>query len=112
VCILTLAPLVGYIAMPSLAALVLTLLIPLQYATLIGVGLAVVLHVIRQSNKVIIRRRAFDGDQPFPLEPTRPHGSSLATSSCLSPTAACSSPPLRCSPHSYLDRANAATPAS
>ena len=34
----------------------LTLLIPLQYAVLVGVGLSVILHVIRQSNQVTIRR--------------------------------------------------------
>ena len=38
---------------------VLTLLVPLQYAVLVGVGLSVVLHVFQQSNKVTIRRWAF-----------------------------------------------------
>jgi SulP family sulfate permease len=41
---------------------VLTMLIPLQYAVLVGVGLSVILHVIRQSNQVTIRRRHYDGD--------------------------------------------------
>jgi SulP family sulfate permease len=42
----------------------LTMLIPLQYAVLVGVGLSLVLHVIRQSNQVTIRRweRNADGD--------------------------------------------------
>ena len=79
---------VGYMAMPALAGLLiligirtvkptdlqlvwrtgpvqkavlavtfaLTMVIPLQYAVLAGVGLSVVLHVLRQSNQVTIRR--------------------------------------------------------
>ena len=35
----------------------LTMLIPLQYAVLAGVGLSMVLHVVRQSNRVTIRRQ-------------------------------------------------------
>jgi len=38
----------------------LTLVMPLQYAVLVGVGLSVVLHVVRQSNQVTIRRRVID----------------------------------------------------
>ena len=42
----------------------LTLIIPLQYAVLFGVGISVVLHVVRQSNQVTIRRweRNAEGD--------------------------------------------------
>lgn len=40
----------------------LTLVIPLQYAVLVGVGLSVVLHVVRQSNQVTVRRRILDPD--------------------------------------------------
>ncbi|BBH71819.1 sodium-independent anion transporter [Actinoplanes sp. OR16] len=40
----------------------LTMLIPLQYAVLAGVGLAVILHVIRQSNQVTIKRWQLDDD--------------------------------------------------
>jgi SulP family sulfate permease len=36
---------------------VLTMLVPLQYAVLIGVGVSVVLHVVAQSNRVVIRQR-------------------------------------------------------
>jgi len=36
---------------------VLTMVVPLQYAVLAGVGLSVVLHVVRQSNQVTVRRR-------------------------------------------------------
>lgn len=39
---------------------VLTMLIPLQYAVLAGVGLSVLLHVVRQSNQVTVRRRVHD----------------------------------------------------
>jgi SulP family sulfate permease len=38
----------------------LTMLIPLQYAVLVGVGLSIVLHVMRQSNQVTIRQQVFD----------------------------------------------------
>jgi len=87
VAVLLLSGVVGYIAMPALAGLlmvvgvrtlkidnlvmvwhtgavqaavlgttfVLTLLIPLQYAVLVGVGMSVVLHVARQSNRVRVR---------------------------------------------------------
>jgi SulP family sulfate permease len=40
----------------------LTMVIPLQYAVLAGVGLSVLLHVVRQSNQVTIRRRKRDTD--------------------------------------------------
>ena len=35
----------------------LTMLVPLQYAVLVGVGVSVVLHVVQQSNKVVIKQR-------------------------------------------------------
>ena len=91
VVILLLADLVGRVAMPSLAALLivvgirtvkpaavlsvirtgplqiavlavtfaLTLVVPLQFAVVIGVGLAIVLHVARQSNQVTLRAVEF-----------------------------------------------------
>ncbi|MBK9179456.1 MAG: SulP family inorganic anion transporter [Acidimicrobiales bacterium] len=40
----------------------LTMVVPLQYAVLVGVGVSVVLHVVRQSNQVTVRRRVFDPD--------------------------------------------------
>ena len=40
---------------------ILTMVIPLQYAVLTGVGLSVLLHVVRQSNQVTVRRRVRDG---------------------------------------------------
>jgi SulP family sulfate permease len=36
---------------------VLTMLIPLQYAVLVGVGLSIVLHVVRQSQQITVRRQ-------------------------------------------------------
>ena len=94
VVILAFAGLVGHIAMPALAGLlmlvgfrtikpddlqsvwktgagqkavlattfVLTMVIPLQYAVLAGVGLSVILHVVRQSNQVTIKRWRLDPD--------------------------------------------------
>jgi SulP family sulfate permease len=40
----------------------LTMLIPLQYAVLAGVGLSMILHVVRQSNRVTIRRQVAGPD--------------------------------------------------
>lgn len=100
VCILALGPVIGLVAMPSLAGLLilvgfrtlkihdllmvwktgpiqatvlsvtflLTLLIPLQYAVLTGVGLAVVLHVARMSNRIVIRRWVFEKGRALPQE--------------------------------------------
>ena len=94
VVILAFAGLVGYIAMPALAGLLmlvgyrtikpadlqsvwktgavqkavlltsfaLTMVIPLQYAVLVAVALSVILHVVRQSNQVTIKRWLLDAD--------------------------------------------------
>ena len=94
VVIIAFAGLVGHIAMPALAGLLmlvgyrtikpddlrsvwktgavqkavlatsfaLTMVIPLQYAVLVGVGLSVILHVVRQSNQVTIKRWRLDPD--------------------------------------------------
>src|SRR5262245_1845328 len=40
----------------------LTLVIPLQYAVVAGVGLSLVLHVISQSNQIEIKERLYDSD--------------------------------------------------
>lgn len=50
----------------------LTLLIPLQYAVLAGVGLAVILFVVRQSNRITVRRWQFDESSPMPIETAPP----------------------------------------
>ena len=48
----------------------LTMVVPLQYAVLIGVGLSVVLHVVRQSNQVTVRRWIIDaGGQLVEVDP-------------------------------------------
>lgn len=51
---------------------VLTLIIPLQYAVLVGVAFSVVLHVTRQSNKVKVTRWVFSDASPFPEEAEPP----------------------------------------
>jgi SulP family sulfate permease len=83
---------VGYVAMPALAGLLmligyrtikpadllsvwktgivqkavllvtfgLTMIIPLQYAVLVGVGLSVILHTVRQSNQITLKRWELD----------------------------------------------------
>lgn len=40
----------------------LTMVVPLQYAVLVGVGLSIVLHVVRQSNQVSLRRQVLDAE--------------------------------------------------
>jgi SulP family sulfate permease len=40
-----------------LVTFVLTMLVPLQYAVLVGVGVSVLLHVVQQSNRVVIKQR-------------------------------------------------------
>lgn len=40
----------------------LTMIVPLQYAVLIGVGLSIVLHVVRQSNQVSLLHQVLDTD--------------------------------------------------
>lgn len=94
VVILAFGGLVGFVAMPALAGLliligyrtvkpadlrsvwltgpvqkvvmvvtfVLTMVIPLQYSVLVGVGLSVVLHAVRQSNQVVIKLRQHDAE--------------------------------------------------
>jgi len=94
VVIVAFAGVVGYVAMPALAGLLmligyrtinpgnlaavwrigavqrtvmvvtfaLTLVLPLQYAVMIGVGLSVVLYVVRRSNKISVTRQVRDGD--------------------------------------------------
>ncbi len=66
---------------------VLTMVIPLQYAVLAGVGLSVVLHVVRQSNQVTVQRwvrdelgQVIETDPPADLPPgevvvLQPYGS-------------------------------------
>ncbi|KAM9865197.1 putative sulfate transporter [Leucobacter aridicollis] len=51
---------------------VLTLIIPLQYAVIVGVGLAVVLHVARQSNRVVVKRWEFGPHTQLPIESRPP----------------------------------------
>lgn len=102
--VLVFGPLIGYIAMPALAGLLivvgvrtfkpaqialvfrtgpvqiavfvvtfaLTLFIPLQYAVIAGVGLAVVLHIARQSNRVRVTAWEFDEGDPRPREVMTP----------------------------------------
>jgi len=51
---------------------VLTMIIPLQYAVLFGVALSIVLYVVRQSNRITIRRRVFDPSSRWPSEEDPP----------------------------------------
>lgn len=102
--ILACGPLIGYVAMPALAGLLilvgfrtlkphqfrmvwqagqvqivvftvtlaLTLTIPLQYAVLSGVGLAVILHVVQQSNRIRIVQWTFASRDSRPRESDPP----------------------------------------
>lgn len=51
---------------------VLTIAAPLQFAVLTGVGISVALFVVRQSNKVVVRRWVLDPDDPYPKEVAPP----------------------------------------
>jgi SulP family sulfate permease len=78
---------------------VLTMLVPLQYAVLIGVGVSVVLHVVQLSNKVVVKQRVTSaaGDvievEPVAVLPARevvvlqPYGSLFFASAPLFETA-------------------------
>jgi sulfate permease, SulP family len=104
VLIVAVGPLVGYIAMPALAGLlilvgvrsfkaenilmvwrtgrvqaatmvttfVLTLLIALQYAVLVGVGLSVILFVVAESNKIKVTRWLIEAPGALPMETDAP----------------------------------------
>lgn len=48
-----------------------TLIVPLQFAVLFGVALSILLHAIRQSNKVVVRQWVLQ-PQGFPLEQAPP----------------------------------------
>ncbi len=50
----------------------LTLVIPMQYSVLVGVGISVILFVARQSNKVTVKRWSFEPGQPDPTESPPP----------------------------------------
>jgi sulfate permease, SulP family len=51
---------------------VLTLIIPLQYAVLMGVGVSVILYVVGQSNRVRVVRLTLAGPQAYPAESVPP----------------------------------------
>lgn len=49
-------------AMVMTVTFVLTMIIPLQYAVLVGVGISMILYIINQSNRVTIKRWIPDGE--------------------------------------------------
>jgi sulfate permease, SulP family len=51
------------------ATFVLTLVIPLQYAVLVGVGLSVVMFVLQQSTRLTARRIVFEGGEMREVDP-------------------------------------------
>lgn len=51
---------------------ILTLVVPLQYAVLVGVGLSVMLFVAGQSNKVRVTRWEYEEGSPYPKEVAPP----------------------------------------
>ncbi|GII99258.1 SulP family sulfate permease [Sediminihabitans luteus] len=58
----------GVQATAMLVTFVLTILIPLQYAVLVGVGTSLILFVVKQSNKVTLRRWVPHADGSFTEE--------------------------------------------
>lgn len=63
----------------------LTLLIPLQYAALSGVGLAIILYVIRQSNRVVVKQWVFEDGDTMPRETAPPAALRLGQTVVLVP---------------------------
>ncbi len=51
---------------------VLTLLVPLHYAVVVGVGISIILFVAGQSNRVTIRQWVFEPGSPYPTETSPP----------------------------------------
>jgi sulfate permease, SulP family len=51
---------------------VLSVIIPLQYAVLVGVGLSVILYVVGASNRVRVDRLSFPGTEAYPVESEPP----------------------------------------
>lgn len=51
---------------------VLTLLVPMQYAVLAGVGISIILFTARQSNRVTVKRWVFQPGSPHPTEEQPP----------------------------------------
>jgi len=56
-----------------LTTFALTMVIPLQLAVLVGVGMAVILHVVRQSNQIIVKRWQLDAEGQL-IETDPPEG--------------------------------------
>ena len=56
------------------ATFVLTMLIPLQYAVLVGIGISIILHVVKQSNRLVVRRWEFDPETGATREVDPPAG--------------------------------------
>ena len=50
----------------------LTLLVPMQYAVMVGVGISVILFVAKQSNRVTVKRWEFRSGSPLPTETEPP----------------------------------------
>jgi sulfate permease, SulP family len=62
---------------------VLTLLIPLQYAVLVGVAVSAILYVIGQSNRVRVVQLTFTGADPYPTESEPPPTVDVGTTTVL-----------------------------
>jgi SulP family sulfate permease len=62
----------GAQAIVMVTTFVLTIVIPLQYAVLIGVAMSVILFVAHQSNRVTVVRWVFPPGTPFPREEPAP----------------------------------------
>ena len=50
---------------------VFTLIIPLQYAVLLGIALSILLFVVRQSNRMTLKEWVYTPGQPLPRNRTR-----------------------------------------
>ena len=77
-----------------------SLILPLQYAVLLGVGLAVLLYFIKQSNKITVKAWDVQSGR-FPVEGRRLEPSRPLKPPCSFPTVASSMRPRRCSMRSF-----------
>jgi len=72
-------------AVTLVTTFVFTLLMPLQYAVLLGIALSILLHVVRQSNRMTLKEWVFAPDRPLPREQDPPAELSAGQATVLTP---------------------------
>ncbi|GEM_PF-344842 len=72
-------------AVTLVTTFVFTLLMPLQYAVLLGIALSILLHVVRQSNRMTLKEWVIVPNQPLPREQDPPSEFSAGRATVLTP---------------------------